>query len=116
VWVPAHFHTYMALGVVFFLIGAVYHVLPEVTGRALSDRLGMRAAPLVILGGWGLVSMWYLAGVLGQPRRYPSTLPGLEGTAAAGAGFAALAALGVLLLFGDFVRAVTGRRPVGPAS
>ncbi|HXF57869.1 MAG TPA: cbb3-type cytochrome c oxidase subunit I [Actinomycetota bacterium] len=117
VWVPAHFHTYMALGVVFFLVGAVYHVLPQVTGRSLSDRVGMGAAALVILGGWGLVAMWYLSGILGQPRRYAITLEGLEGTAAAAVGFAALAAVGVALMFGDFVRVVAARRrPLGPAT
>lgn len=114
VWVPAHFHTYMALGVMFFLLGAVYHILPQLTERPLSDRLGMRAAALVILGGWGLVLMWYLSGVLGQPRRYAFTLDGLRGVAAAGVAFAALALVGVVLIFGDFVRVVAARRrPLG---
>ena len=114
VWVPAHFHTYMALGVMFFLVGSVYHVLPEITGHPLSDRLGMRAASLLILGGWGLVAMWYLAGALGQPRRHALTLDGLRGTAAAGVAFAALAAVGVVILFGDFVRSVAAGRRAGP--
>ncbi|HXF72437.1 MAG TPA: cbb3-type cytochrome c oxidase subunit I [Actinomycetota bacterium] len=109
VWVPAHFHTYMALGVVFFLLGAVYHVTPEVFGRPMSDRLGMRAAALLIVGGWGLVSMWYLSGALSQPRRYPFALEGLGGAAAIGAAFAAVAAVGVLLVFADFVRTAAGR-------
>ncbi|HEY9286628.1 MAG TPA: cbb3-type cytochrome c oxidase subunit I [Candidatus Dormibacteraeota bacterium] len=53
VWVPAHFHTYMALGVILFLLGGVYHVMPEITGRSMSETIGRRAGALVLIGGWG---------------------------------------------------------------
>lgn len=104
VWVPAHFHTYMALGVVFFLLGTVYHVLPQLTGRSLSESIGRAAATLIIVGGWGLVAMWYVAGTLGQPRRYPVSLPGLENISRAGAVFALIVAVGALMILYDVAR------------
>lgn len=113
VWVPAHFHTYMALGVIFFILGGVYAAMPAVVGRALSDRLGTTAAWLLIVGGWGLVTMWYLAGILSQPRRYPSSIPGVQVIAGLATVFAAVAAVGMLIIFFDFARTVVRRS--GPA-
>jgi cytochrome c oxidase subunit 1 len=104
VWVPAHFHTYMALGVVFFLLGTVYHVTPQLTGRHLSESIGRRAAALLLVGGWGLVGMWYVAGALSQPRRYPISLPGLENVSRTGMAFAAVVAIGILMIAFDFAR------------
>jgi cytochrome c oxidase subunit I len=113
-WVPAHFHTYMALGVVFFLLGGVYHVMPDLTGRQMSESLGRRAAWLLIVGGWGLVGAWYVAGAMSGPRRYAITLPNLEPTAWLGVVFGALAVLGAVIVFTDFSRTLLqGRRSGG---
>jgi cytochrome c oxidase subunit 1 len=109
-WVPAHFHTYMALGVVFFMLGGVYHVMPDLTGRSMNETLGRRAAWLLIAGGWGLVALWYVAGAFSGPRRYAITLPDLAFTAWIGAGFAALALVGAVIVFTDFTRTVLGGR------
>jgi cytochrome c oxidase subunit 1 len=123
VWVPAHFHTYMALGVVFFLLGTVYHVMPELTGRSLSEPIGRTAAVLLLVGGYGLVGMWYVAGALGQPRRYPVTVPGLESVSRAGMAFAAVVAIGVLMILFDVLRTLLrepaawwARPPLRPAA
>jgi cytochrome c oxidase subunit 1 len=110
VWVPAHFHTYMALGVIPFILGAVYHVMPEITGRQMSERLGRLAATLVLAGGWVLVLLWYAEGTLSQPRRYPITLPSLEDLSRAAAGAAVVVAIGALLIFFDFGRTMLGPR------
>ena len=107
-WTPAYFHTLMALAVSFFMLGSVYHVLPELTGRRLAEALGKKAALLLIFGGWGLVMMWFLAGVLGQPRRYPFYLANLTSITWLATGFALIAVLGVLVIFADFVRVVFG--------
>ncbi|HEX9311786.1 MAG TPA: cbb3-type cytochrome c oxidase subunit I [Actinomycetota bacterium] len=108
-WVPAHFHTYMALGVVLFILGAVYHIVPRLTGKGLSETLGRAAAWPIILGGWGLVAAWYASGVDSLPRRYAISLPGFQYMAKIGSVFAAIVAVGVLVVFWDFARILTGR-------
>ena len=105
-WVPAHFHTYMALGEMFFLIGALFHFAPELTGRALSDSLGKTAALLMVIGGYGLTSAWYGSGALGEPRRYSLALPAYDWLAWVGVVFAAVAVVGAVLVFLDFVQAL----------
>ena len=78
--------------------------MPQLTGRSLSESLGRKGATLIIVGGWGLVSMWYLAGALGQPRRYPITLPWLGSISRVGAAFAVIVAIGWLMILYDFAR------------
>src|SRR6202162_2291085 len=77
-WVPAHFHTYMALGVMFFLIGATYHVVPKLTGRPMKENVGRRAGALTGFGGYGLVLCWYISGSMSAPMRYFYPLSGTE--------------------------------------
>lgn len=101
-WVPAHFHTYMALGVVFFIIGAVYHLMPRITTIAMSERTGRLAAILLIAGGWTVVLCWFASGALGNPRRYVTALPGLEWLAWLGFLGALVALFGALLVLRDF--------------
>ncbi|HSR23947.1 MAG TPA: cbb3-type cytochrome c oxidase subunit I, partial [Candidatus Eisenbacteria bacterium] len=108
-WVPAHFHTYMAVGEMFFFVGAVFHFAPEFAGRALDERTGRVAALLMAAGGYGLTSAWYASGALGEPRRYSLALPAYDWLAWLGVGFAAVAVLGALLVFFDLVGALDTR-------
>jgi cytochrome c oxidase subunit I len=80
-WVPAHFHTYMALGVMFFLIGATYHLMPSLTGRRMNERVGS----------------------MSDPRRYLYPLPGTELLAWMGAGFAVVALIGAVIVCKDLI-------------
>ena len=105
-WVPAHFHTYMALGEMFFLIGALFHYAPELAARPLSELTGKASALMMVVGGYGLTTAWYASGALGEPRRYSLALPAYDWLAWVGACFAAVAALGALLIFLDFVHAL----------
>ena len=102
-WVPAHFHTYMALGVVFFIVGAVYHLMPKLTLVAMSEKTGRLAAILMIGGGWVVVLCWFASGALGNPRRYLSALPGLEWLAWIGVLGAVIALVGALLVLRHFI-------------
>lgn len=108
-WVPAHFHTYMALGEMFFYVGALFHLAPELAWRGLSEVRGRVAALLMTVGGYGLTSAWYASGALGEPRRYSLALPAYDGLAWLGVGCAAIALLGALLVFFDFVGALDER-------
>ena len=102
-WVPAHFHTYMALGVMFFLIGAVYHLMPTLTGRRMNETVGRRAALFMTVGGYGLVLCWYLAGSMTAPRRYVYPLSGTEVLAWIGAACAVVALTGAVMICKDLI-------------
>jgi cytochrome c oxidase subunit 1 len=102
-WVPAHFHTYMALGVMFFLIGATYHLMPALTGRRMSEQIGRRAAFLMTAGGYGLVLCWYISGSMSDPRRYLYPLNGTELFAWIGAGCALIALSGAVMVCRDLI-------------
>jgi cytochrome c oxidase subunit I len=97
-WVPAHFHTYMALGVMFFLIGATYHLVPALTGRRMNERAGRWAAALMAAGGYGLVLCWYVSGSMTAPRRFVYPLSGTEALAGIGAACALVALAGALVI------------------
>ncbi|MBX3709515.1 MAG: cbb3-type cytochrome c oxidase subunit I [Gammaproteobacteria bacterium] len=64
-WIPAHFHTYYLLGYVLILLGFIYHFKNSKTELFAKLSLFM-----MMLGGYGFVLMFYIAGVSGVPRRY----------------------------------------------
>lgn len=102
-WVPAHFHTYMALGVMFFLIGASYHLMPILTGRRIDESVGRLAAGLMAFGGYGLVLCWYISGSMSAPRRYTYPLPGTEVLAWVAVVCALVALTGALMVCRDLI-------------
>jgi len=111
-WVPAHFHTYMALGVMFFLIGAAYHLMPALTGRQMNERIGRWAAALMTVGGYGLVLCWYIAGSMSAPRRYLYPLSGTEVLAVIGAACAVVALTGALMICKDLIEVLLDSPPL----
>ena len=97
-WVPAHFHTYLLLGVILWAMAFVVHLAEEAAGRP-SSRLAAWVAPVaMVVGGYGLVGAWYASGALGEPRRYAVHFPGSDGYSVAGSIFAVIFAVGFLVL------------------
>jgi cytochrome c oxidase subunit 1 len=109
-WVAGHFHGIMAMGVMMFFLGTLYHVFPAVFGRRLPERTGRLAALLIAVGGYTVILMFFLSGVLSEPRRYAVQLPGTEWVALIGLLGAVVVGIGGLLIASDIVRSV--RRPV----
>lgn len=68
-WVPAHFHTYLLEGVLPFILGWVFMMLEERSGKATS--LLMRwVVGIGVFGGGALFLLgFYVAGANGVPRR-----------------------------------------------
>jgi cytochrome c oxidase subunit 1 len=64
-WVPAHFHTYYLEGVFLWLLGFAFYI---VGSRA--ERMGKAALALMVVAGYGFLSMFYLGGEWSVPRRY----------------------------------------------
>jgi cytochrome c oxidase subunit I len=114
-WVAGHFHGIMATGVMMFFLGTMYHVFPALTGRSLSDRVGRWAAGIIALGGYTVVLVFFLSGVVSEPRRYAVQLPGTEWLASVGLIGAVLVGLGGLAIGSDIVRTL-GRRSKRQAS
>jgi cytochrome c oxidase subunit 1 len=103
-WVPAHFHTYLMLGVVFWLLAFVVHLLERGAARPASRLATIVAPSAMVAGGYTLVASWYLSGALGVPRRYSVHFPGSEVYSVAGSIGAALFALGFLVLLVELGR------------
>jgi cytochrome c oxidase subunit I len=114
-WVAGHFHGIMATGVMMFFLGTMYHVFPALTGRSLSDKVGRWAAGIIALGGYTVVLVFFLSGVVSEPRRYAVQLPGTEWLASVGLIGAVLVGLGGLAIGSDIVRTL-GRRSKSQAT
>ncbi len=96
VWVVAHFHTYLMLTVVVWLLAFVAHLLERDAGTTSSRSARAWMLVLLLVGGFGLTGTWFVEGVLGIPRRYALQPPGTAGYSLAGSIFGILFALGVL--------------------
>lgn len=69
-WVDAHFHTYLLMGVVMWMLAVVAHLLERRAQRTPPAAATWTSLTLVIVGGYGLTGVWFVAGALGIPRRY----------------------------------------------
>lgn len=83
-WVPAHFHSYMMLGMALFIFACMYHYVPLLTRKTEGSKmLPSVHFWMTAVGGLGLVASFYAAGLLGTPRRmaaYPlDALPAVAG-------------------------------------
>ncbi|MCO5259781.1 MAG: cbb3-type cytochrome c oxidase subunit I [Crocinitomicaceae bacterium] len=98
-WVPAHFHTYMLLGVVLFIFGYLYYVAGEKkdihTGGVA--KLGLWT---YIIGAAGFLLMFYYGGMNSVPRRYNTySGMGVDATHQAGVYGAKIAVFSIGILF-----------------
>ncbi len=64
-WVPAHFHTYFLIGFYLILWGFLFYAMGS--KRESLAKLGLAS---YVLGGVGFLSMFYVGGAFGVPRRY----------------------------------------------
>jgi cytochrome c oxidase subunit 1 len=109
-WVPGHFHTYFIIGVIPFLFGFVTHLLEEAAEQESSVATRAWVIGLILAGGYGLVSMWLLGGLLGLPRRYAVQAPGGANLGGAAVICVLILILGFLLLLIEWGRLLRGAR------
>ncbi|MCE7868852.1 cbb3-type cytochrome c oxidase subunit I [bacterium CPR1] len=109
-WVPAHFHTYYVMGCVLMLMGAAYHLVNQKANLPDATNLTRAVMAFLLIGGYGFLLNFYLAGAYSVPRRY-AQYPEVVGQ---GTHYSAIAVpLGSLLLVGVLLYAWdTGRRLV----
>ena len=103
-WVVAHFHTYLMLCVIFWALAFVAHLLEEAAGRTAPRGASTFSLVAMGVGGYGLVGMWYVSGMLGVPRRYAVQPTGTSGYSTAGAIFVMIFAVGFLVLLYELLR------------
>ncbi|MCM2374877.1 cytochrome c oxidase subunit I [Aporhodopirellula aestuarii] len=99
-FIVGHLHYVLVGGTIFPIIAGLYYYYPFVTGKQLSERLGMITFWLMLVGFNVAFFPMHLTGLIGMPRRvytYPSgmgfEIPNLISTAGAfvlGAGFVVL--------------------------
>jgi len=119
VWVVAHFHTYLMMGVVLWSVAFLAHVLERAADATTSPARRAAAIVPVLVGGYGLTATWFVEGILGIPRRYALQPAGTSGYSEVGAGFALLFAVGfglLLLQLGPLARAGWALRGPLPAA
>jgi len=68
-FVVAHFHYVLVGGILFMIFAAFYYWYPKMTGRMLSERLGMWHFWLMVIGFHLTFDFMHLPGVLGMPRQ-----------------------------------------------
>jgi len=114
-WVPGHFHTYLMLGAIFWVMAFIVHMLERAAGRPASKQIARLSVGAMVLGGYGLVGAWYASGALGVPRRYSVQPAGTEAYSAVASAFVVLFAIGFLLLLFEVGRlALAARGGSGP--
>jgi cytochrome c oxidase subunit 1 len=110
-WVVGHFHTYFLLGVMLFLFGFLTHLLEEAAGTESSPRVRTLVPGAILAGGYGLLGIWLLAGLMSLPRRYAVQPPGGETLARFAVGAVLILIAGLLGLLGEWWRLIAaGRR------
>jgi cytochrome c oxidase subunit 1 len=68
-FVIAHFHYVLVGAIVFSLYSAFYYWYPKVTGRMMSEKLGMWHFWLFLIGFHLTFDLMHIPGILGMPRR-----------------------------------------------
>jgi cytochrome c oxidase subunit I len=74
-WIVGHFHHMALLNIGLLIFGAIYALLPELTGKALySERMAWTHVWTTFGAGMIVFGLWLVQGLDGAPRRY-SVLP-----------------------------------------
>jgi len=106
-WVPAHFHTYNAMGNVLFSLAFFNWAANRFAGIGESGGANRLKIALLLVGGTGFLLMFYLGGAYSIPRRfniYPMEFSLAASFARIAAVFAAVYLAAVLIFFWDILR------------
>lgn len=101
-WVPAHFHTYLMMGVMVWVMAFMAYLLERAAGRPASRAATIAAPTAMVIGGYGLVGAWYASGALGIPRRFAVHPDGTAAYSVVASLFVIVFALGFLVLLAEF--------------
>ena len=105
-FVVAHFHFIMVGGTLTTFVGALHYWFPKMFGRMYSERWGIVAATMVILGFIFTFTPQFILGNAGMPRRYYSYPPEYQWLNVLSTGGASILALGMMLTLGYLIYAL----------
>lgn len=106
-WVPAHFHTYTAMGSVLINLAFFNWITYEFFNESEPVRTSRWHIGLLLVGGFGFLLMFYLAGAHSVPRRfnqYPEHLSFGTDLALYAAVFATIYLIAMLLINYNIVK------------
>ncbi|HEY9168056.1 MAG TPA: cbb3-type cytochrome c oxidase subunit I [Lutibacter sp.] len=101
-WVPAHFHTYNAMGNVLFSLGFFYWFSTQFSENSKVSKFTTSTLTLLLIGGIGFLLAFYFGGADSIPRRYssyPADFPMAAPMANIGAAFATVYLIAILIFF-----------------
>lgn len=101
-WVPAHFHTYNAMGNVLFSLAFFYWFSTQHVNKLAISNLTKITLAILIIGGIGFLMAFYVGGADSVPRRYsnyPEGLASASSLAKIGAAFAVVYLIAILIFF-----------------
>jgi len=113
-FVVAHFHYTILGGVVFMFIGGMHYWYPKITGKMYDEAKGRVAFGLMFVGFNMLWFPMFIAGFLGNPRRYFDYLPTFTIYHQLSGIGALLVALGLLLVLYTFYKGLKEGKEAGP--
>jgi hypothetical protein len=102
-WVPAHFHNYLMMGVGLWMMALLSYLLERSAGKVASRRATIWSPLLMVIGGYGFIFSWYISGALGIPRRWAIHPEGTEAYSLVASAFAVVFLLGFAILLAEFV-------------
>lgn len=103
-WVPAHFHSYLLLGVMVWSLAFMVHLLERAAGQPAAGALAKSSVAMIVLGGYAFVGAWYVSGARGVPRRWAVQPDGAQLASSVATIAAIVLLVGVLLSFVQMVR------------
>jgi cytochrome c oxidase subunit 1 len=101
-WVPAHFHTYNALGNVLFSLAFFHWFSIQFSENTNFEKLTKLKLTLLLVGGIGFLLAFYIGGAESIPRRYsnyPAEFPMAAPLAIGAAAFATIYLAAILIFF-----------------
>ncbi len=101
-WVPAHFHTYNAMGNVLFSLGFFSWFSNQFNQNTGTQKYTKLTLAILIIGGVGFLLAFYIGGADSIPRRYsnyPAELAAGKPLALMGAVFASIYLIAILIFF-----------------
>ncbi len=102
-WVPAHFHNYLMMGIGLWMLAFVSYMLERASGRTARKRVTLLAPVALIVGGYGFIFSWYVSGALGIPRRWAVHPPGTQDYSIVASIFAIVFLLGFFAVLAEFI-------------
>jgi cytochrome c oxidase subunit 1 len=100
-WVPAHFHSYNAMGNVLFSLAFFYWVSLQISKEVEPEKVSKFIMWTLLIGGSGFLIAFYISGAYSVPRRYaiyPEDMNLGKSLASWGALFATVYLLGILAI------------------